>query len=122
MKKLLALQHVNIIEIFQMTELHEPGAWLLNMHVKEREQQKKRSTAGNTKIYYAANTRGEDQHERALKDALYHQLLLQKQQQQEQEQQQYQEEQNQKNKVPAWVRTHKAIIPDNSTTLYNKQN
>jgi hypothetical protein len=40
MKKLLALQHVNIIEIFQMTELHEPHGWLFDAWLKEFERQK----------------------------------------------------------------------------------
>jgi hypothetical protein len=40
MKKLLALQYVDIIEIFQMTELHEPHGWLFDTRLKEFERQK----------------------------------------------------------------------------------
>jgi hypothetical protein len=41
MKKLLALQYVDIIEIFQMTELHEPHGWLFDTRLKEFERHKR---------------------------------------------------------------------------------
>jgi predicted phosphoadenosine phosphosulfate sulfurtransferase len=90
----------------------EPFGWVWEVRFKEFKDQE--NTTGNTKgYYYTANTEG-DQQERALKGALEH-LLLQQQQQQEQQEQ---EELKSRNRVPAWVRVYKAIIPDDSIT-YN---